>query len=836
MPLSSHGASAPAGGIFTDKAGDSHTWTINDAHTLIWDGKPFVPVGGMFCSKYLTDAQTDANWQADTQALQLLKEHEISDLYINPVKGATTRPPEAWQKLLDYLDAQGFSYGVELTDGPSKPLVGWTIHPSLYRLPDITADKTVTVTLPYTVGGVWALADAKSGDIVKMGSLKPDNGRVSIEVRGVAEAPRVLLVYPLKQINSALDGLQNFWEGYGEYRDRVLRTFSSISFGSGMRFWVDPFMNEMGMRGETQYLIPASRSYQTELEAWLKKRYLDVNSLTRAWGLGNDVRTFEQASQIIPLWYEHKGLTYVYNTATGDTYKLSGLDSRMWDDLLAFRNDSIQGYLNDISLVLKREVANVPVVIKWTATHPYLFNSKTTGFDGIGVEAYGPPEVIGPLAGAQCLAIVEQCPRPMWLLTTETQSTAAASKATPGYVSRNEMLDSLGALKASGSKGYYVFGFQLLPEPTWSNFELIKTPEQLDWLREFRDRLETEPLFAEWKPRAIWFSAQNPLGADLAQLEPDLWWLPSQSSAQAISAEGDVHGYSIKDAQGTALYLWTDGERRDLVLEPPVGVRPVVYFTGTSQPPREAKFEKRKVTIPLTGSPVVIRGIDTGALLTPDNLLHQVEYLSKLLDRAEQQKMLTGQWKMALENAKQMIKSQRLPLAAATLASAIHGLEPLVAPFYWVEGEDASENNFDSSTYAPKASAFRYLRLFSGVDPPLAPYSAAYPVFTATEGDYDIWLAGTPPGQSWTSPVSWRVDGSSWTPVSSVSPVGDAYAPELYWTKIATAHLSPGKHVVRLRVDGRRKEPDQNYVMFIDALVVSQGEFKPDGVKKPELQ
>ncbi|MCC6485833.1 MAG: hypothetical protein IT209_13425 [Armatimonadetes bacterium] len=836
LPLSSHASDSPVGGVFTDKTGAAHTWTVNDAHALIWDSQPFLPVGGMFCSKYLTTAQTDENWSADIQALQLLKARDILDLYVNPVFPATSRPPAAWQKLLDYLDSEGFRYGIELADGPSKPLTAWILHPSLYRLPDITSDKTLSFTLPYCVGGIWALADAKTGEITKMGSLRPENGKVSLDVRGSAESPRILLLYPLKRINADKDGLQNFWEGYDEYRDRVLQTFSSVKFGPGLRFWVDPFMNEMGIRGESQFAIPSSPGYRLELEAWLKRRYTDVNSLSAAWQLGSDIRTFEQASQIIPLWNQNKGLAYVYNTVTGATSKLTGHTSRMWDDLLAFRNDSIRGYLNSISVLLKRQVANVPVVVKWTANHAYLFNSDTSGFDGIGVEAYGRPETIGPLAGAQCLAIVEQCQRPMWLLTTETQTDSSATKPTAGYASRSEMLDSLTVLRESGSKGFYVFGLQLLPETMWRNFELIRTPEQLDWLKDFKDQIDAEPLLAEWKPRAIWFSANNPLGADLEQIEPDLWWLPRQTDAQPITMGNDLHGYSIRDAQGKALYLWTSGEPRNLVIEPPVGVRPFVYFTGVNKAQRQAKFEKRRVTIPLTQYPVVIRGVDTDSLLTSESLLHQVEYLTRLLDRAEQQKIPSGQWKMALDNSKQMIKSERFPMAEATLRGAIHELEPLVAPFFWIEGEDASETNFDSSQYSRLASKYRYLRLFTDVDPPMAPYSASYPVFVAADGDYDIWLAGSAPGQPVTSPVSWQVDGSSWTPVAPAATAGQAYAPDLYWTKIATAHLAPGKHVVRLRVDGRRKEPDQNYVMFIDALVVSQGAFKPDGVKRPELQ
>ena len=834
VPLVSY-AEEKAGGTFVDKAGGSHTWTINEAHALIWDGKPFIPVGGMFCSKYLTNAQTDENWNADVEALKALKSKGILDIYVNPVKGATGRPTAAWQKLVDHLDSEGFRYGIELADGPTKPLMGWVIRPNIYRLAGIKEERTVDLTLPYTVGGVWSIADAKSGEIIKMGSLKPDNGKVSVEVRGTPESPRVLLIYPIKQVNAGADGLQNFWEGYSEYRDRVLATFGGVKFGPGMRFWVDPFMNEMGLRGETKHMIPASKSYQTEFESWLHKKYTDFAALARAWSLDKQVKTYEQASQLIPLWGDKKGLTSLYNTATGDTYKLSSNNSKMWEDIEEFRHSSIKQYLNDISTLLKRQIANVPVVVKWTANYPFLLNDKTNGFDGIGVEAYAKPSQLGKLAGAQCLAIAEQSRRPMWLLTTETQSTSAAEKQGIAYASKEELMASLNALKDSGSKGFYVFGFQLLPQPRWNNFEMLRAPEQLDWLKSFQERLDTEVLFADWKPRTVWFSAENPCGADITRLEQDLWWLPSQSKAEELSVEQGVSGYAINDADGTAIYIWTTRTPRMLDFQPPAGIRPLIYFTGVDVQPRQAKYEKNIVSIPLTKSPAIIRGIPPAGIMTSTTLLHQVEYLTTLVARAKAMKMMVGAHEMVLENAKQMIKSDRLGLAADTLQRSISELEIQVSPVFWTEGEQSSENSFEEAAYSDSTSGMRYLKLNTDMDPPMTPYAASFPVYAATEGDYEIWVAGTPPGQPWTSPVSWQMDESSWTPAGVVAPKGEAYAPDFYWSKISTAHLAPGKHILRLRVDGRRQEPDKNYVMSIDAIVISKEPFIPDGARRPEM-
>lgn len=825
---------ARPGGVYIDRDGKSHTWSINDAHTLIWDSKAFIPVGGMFCSKYLTDGQTDENWNADAAALEAIKAHGVRDVYINPVKGATLVPPEAWQRLVDHLDAEGFTYGVELTDGPEKWLTGWIVRPSLYRLPDIGEDRTVTLNLPSALGGIWVLADARTGDVVETGSLKPADGKVTIAVQGKPDARRVLLVYPVKKIDSGKDGLQNLWEGFGSYRDRLISVMGAVRFGKGLRFWVDPFINEMGLRGETPHLIPDSGMYQIELESWLRKRYPDIAALAREWRLSGEIKTYDQAARLIPLWHEVKGLTYTYDSSTGKLSRLSGPDSGMWKDLAQFRNESIRRYLNTAAMVLKKHIADVPVVVKWTASEEFLINDDPHGYDGLGVEAYGSPATVGPFAGAQCLALVEQWSRPGWLLTTETQTTASAAKPTPGYQSKQEMMASLGALQDAGSKGFYVFGLQLLPDPVWRNFELARLPEQMDWLREFREGLEAQPLLADWKPRSVWFSASKPSGADIRRLEQDLWWLPRKVDAEAVEVEPGVNAYTLQGAAGGSVYVWTTGAPRDLEVAVPPGVKPIVHFTGAEA--RQAKTAKKTITIPLTRDPAIVTGLPPSAFVTVKALGREVGYLEVLLARAEGMRILVGEQKIALENAKAMINADRFTMASTTLRRAISDLEPLVAPFFWVEGEDASESSFGATGYHPGASQNRYLKLSEAQDPPMSAYSASFPVFASTEAEYEVWMAGTPPGQTWTSPASWSVDGSSWNPIRGAEPRGQAYAPDLFWTRIATVHLSPGRHVFRLRADGRRSEPDNNYVMYIDALVVTREPFVPDGARRPEIK
>lgn len=805
--------------MFTDRDGQRHAWRINDANALIWNGEPFIPVGGMFTPRYFFMDQTEENWQADVRALETLKSRGVLDIYINPVRGATLVPVEAWQRLIDHLENEGFRYGVELTDGPARPLTGWIIRPNIYRQADITSETSIDLELDGAVGGIYVVADARTGNIDRMGSL-PRMGGVAVTVRGSAENPKVLLAYPIKTVSSD-DGLQNFWEGYGEYRDRLAAHLSQIKFGKGMRFWVDPFINEMGMRGETEFLIPVSGQFQIELEAWLRRKYRDFASLARAWALPATVGSYEQASQLIPLWRDTRGIASVYNTRTGKDHKLAHTNGRMWEDLEEFRADSIRGYLNDVSKLLKRQIANVPVILKWTANYPFFINDDPAGFDGLGVEAYGEPHIIGPYAGAQCLALVNRSRRPMWLITTEMSTQAeAAGKDWTGFRSQEELTACLEALRFSGSKGFYVFGFHL--SPPWDRFDLLADERQLDWLKDYEAKIGAEPLFADWRPRIVWFSQKNPLGADLRRLEYDLWWLPDDRTAEPVVVEPGIRAFRIREAGGESVYIWTEGPPRDVELRKPENLRPEIIYTGE---PRETRMGRTTFTIRVTRDPAIIRGLEPGYFMTPASLASQVTRLDELIKKAESKGMLVGTYKTSLETARGMIRSERTELAAGTLSRAIAQLEPQVAATIWLEAENASEHSFMRVGYSPQANGMRYLALDTANPPPLGPYGVTIPFTVGEEADYEVWIAGSRPGL-WGSKVSWSVGASSWVEAQlDNSPVTE-YAPGMAWTRIGLVRLSPGIQSFRLKLDGPAKDSN-NYRFLLDTIVLTRERFDP---------
>ena len=99
---------AESKGVFTDRTGGQHPWSVTSSHALIWDQQTYVPVGGNFAPRYLAEGQTEDNWAKDSQALATLKTRGVMDVIVDPVISAADVPAAAWQRLLDHLDANGF--------------------------------------------------------------------------------------------------------------------------------------------------------------------------------------------------------------------------------------------------------------------------------------------------------------------------------------------------------------------------------------------------------------------------------------------------------------------------------------------------------------------------------------------------------------------------------------------------------------------------------------------------------------------------------------------------------------------------------------------------------
>src|SRR5579862_5892162 len=283
-PQTVHAAMQPVSeGTYLDSKGDKHPWHVNDSYALVWGGQPYLPAGGLFQSRYLSRGQTDDNWNADDADLKTLKAHGVTDIILSASSnagGITHVPVAALQRMLDYLDANGFRYGIDIDDFPRAALNAYVINPAIYRAP---APEAGAATSFRNIGDLssarYFLVSTLDGSVASNGDADVSDGRnaiVSVE-QGMGGNGTVLLLYPERHLGpSSLEGahLPDIWSNADSYRDQLLLYLSHIHFGPGLRFFVDPVVDNLGFFGAAgEGLVPASDSYQFQFQVWLLTRY-----------------------------------------------------------------------------------------------------------------------------------------------------------------------------------------------------------------------------------------------------------------------------------------------------------------------------------------------------------------------------------------------------------------------------------------------------------------------------------------------------------------------------------------------------------------------------------
>jgi len=500
-------------GAFVDRDGVKHSWRVNQAHTLIWDNKPYLPVGGMICSPYVWDPTENGLRNAKAQ-FDMLKQKGIIDLYFN-FGGPGSLPVEHLQQLTDYLDQIGMRYGVEIAEGPgSGP--GYIVEGNGPKVEHIDKSGTYGVDAGDAIGGIYILVDESTGDVLKSGqanvrekqgpsgknneSGQPEAAKKKeLQVNVECPAGKSLCLYFTLQVNG---GAPYFWDGgYEKYRDYIVNHYSKVKFGRGFRFIVDPLFNELFI---SHNFLPSSPQYSREFSQWLIKRYKNIDSLRKAWAV--EVTGFDEASRLIPLRVlkvKNAETGVLYDPADGKTYLSNTAKSQAWYDYIEFSGDNMTRYINMVCNELKK-VVDVPIVLKHsTAIAKYHINMDKTGFDGIGMEPYGVGDALLPMNGVVCYSEAEQSAKTMWLLVTEFSQAAFENQCDIiGYSDRANMYADCSTLLGAGAKGVFFFGFSFWPRQInqfWMS-EYIRDPRQLQWMATYRRIMESSTKLVDYRP------------------------------------------------------------------------------------------------------------------------------------------------------------------------------------------------------------------------------------------------------------------------------------------------------------------------------------------------
>ncbi len=812
-----------ATGVYQDSAGASHAWTVGQAHGLTWDGTPYLPVGADFVPTTWTNLPTDGNWAKDKAALEGLKKAGIRDVLLSAgTRGLTHASPAAVQRVLDWLEANHFQYGIRIADTPDNPLVGTVVKPAVYRNPSPpTNGPTRFGHIPGLTGAFYLLVSLQDKSIDESGTARVvggDTAEVNLKTQGNGD---VLLLYPERAYapTTPEGHLPDLWQGYDDYRDRVLGFFRQVKLGPGFRFFLDPLTANIGFGGEVDSVIPTSDGYRLEFQAWLNKRYNhNVDDLNRGWGIKqHDLPDFETAARCLPLWAGSRGVAAVYDPMKKVSFAVlneNGIGGHLWGDLAQFRLESVRGYMNSMADVLKRGVADVPVLYAWGGSSALFTNTNPRGgFDGLSMD--------GAATGVYAFAQAEDTPRTTWLI------------AGSGEAAAPDLNSQWDALKDIGARGFFASA-QAAPEARR--------------LADYGAALSFQARDLTGHPRILPYPAGIAgIGASVKQLPGGVWWLPSYR-AGALFQPGDaftlgpqMRGYKIDDPDGLQprFVVWSPHGALTQASFPFAKDAPV-QITDAAGVPLKVEKKKETWTVPVGPDPVIFTHLASVPLPADAADAADLE-ASRLLKLAKEQGLATDIYAQQLFQIRNSIPAtaQDADLRYNAFARFIGHISEVLQPFLWLEGESASSYTFDSLVSDSEASGGSYLSLDTDRPPAVSVgdggsgYQAVYQFAVGTGGSYDLWAATGPLSSS--SPFTYTVDDGGANTVEDARSEGGLYAGKFVWDQFGTVSLARGRHTLTLNVTGPRPA-DRRYILSVDALCLSRVPFHPNGTEIPSIE
>lgn len=828
------GMRAGRSGEFVDRAGKKHRWTIDSSHTLLWEQESYQPIGGTFAPRTLAEGATEENWKRDTDALDLLKAKGIQDILIDPVRSAVEIPAPIWQRLLDYLDQNGFRYGIGFGRGLATPVSGTVVKPLNYRI-EVEAGQSLTWNVSQTDSGYYLLTDGQT--ILKDGEARVRNNSVNMPGYDRLSQKSVALLYPHKTLPFSSEGtLPDLWMGYDTYRDQLLTLFTQVKFGQGLRFFLDPLAHPFGLGGEADGLIPDSPAFRLEWEAFLTAKYRTLETLMTEWDLvKQDAKDFKQIARLIPLTDGRRGYPAFYDPILRKTLEMSGDigRSRFWADFYEWRSGAIQTYTSGIAEFLHREIADVPVVFTYSPYGVYpLANGKPAAYDGIGIATYARGSGLVTSGADAAYGQVQASPTPLWCLVTETLDSVNTERA-QGYLSRENLFLDFDWLRKFGVKGIFVRGFQVLATTNAPAFTLLDKPQQLDWLKEYAEQTRRTTRFNGSPLQTLPYPANagglvtsGPIG------NGGVWWVPSRAPGAKMEFGLSYAGYKISLPEGETTVLWSLRGPRETHLKV-ADPRAVQAFTPDGSPvPIKRSLKSREISLMMDTVPTVFRGV--GEEMFPveaaEDTLRQIQ---ALYAQGKAMKLPVGQLDATIVRTTQAIKRDNNPLALSTGLTALNELISIVQPYFWLEAERADVQTFSEVRDDEAASGRKYLSLNTDARPGRDGYSAQYNFFVNESDTYTLWVAATPPGPN-TSPFAWVLDTAQAQDSRSAVVTGAPYMSERFvWMNLGRIALTRGAHKITLTAE--RAPENHRYQLALDAILVTRSSFTPNGTMRPFL-
>ncbi len=760
-------------GSYAPKGEKAVAWRIDENHSLVWDGKRYVPVG----------VRVDGT----AAAVDAANEAGIKDLLIDlPVAGD-------WGATISEAEKNGQRYLVRISShAPGTP--GMAVDPAAYRIGGLVGSRHFEVPLYGATEALVIVALQRDGSLLDRMLLPVKDGRISIDTKVNAGLDNVVLIYP------RTDSLEtpDLWTGFDGHRDALLARLGQTPFGKGLRGIVDPMGRSASLPGQELHGVPTTVAFQAELATVLEANYRTIDNVMKGWSMGastlstslrgNDGKTvvqttFMDLAKLVPLWSGGRGVFMLWDPTTNRVYPCSR-DSQVWKDISQAISSAASRRIGRLCAAI-RSVVNVPVVQEWNGWSG-LTEAKEPAFDGIAARASGasPSELVD--SAARTVSTAVRWSTRGWLVATDVA------------VAKKDLRPSLDDLAALGLRAAFV------------------DADPKDVSDAAKDRGSNPPADLAINPVFFPENAANPAAAQ--RLPNGRWWLPTPEDGNRLDYGDSFYGYRMRTPQGDRVVIWAKSPGRYLLRMVHPETARITSMDGSDSDPRKAK---NGLLLTIGQFPVLIDELQE--LPVPDIAFKEtLDTFLRLTQLAESTRHVGTDETYAFTEAAAVF-DQNPGGSYTVMRQQLRSFAGKLSPLAWIEAESTRDTTFSDVAPLPGASGARALVLRVAI-PSEDGYVANYAAAVRERQPVELWIAArlTPERRR---ELEVAIGGVT---LFANDPPVSSYGAGFAWYHLGTTRFSSDKTNVSLRM-----RAGVGAEAAIDVIVFAPPGWRPNGLSYP---
>lgn len=758
-------------GIYEPAKGQPVAWSVNAAKTLIWGGKPYLPVG------IRVDGQP--------AGIHAAKAAGIQDLLVElPASGT------GWDAAVKTLEENSMRYLIEVSS--LAPMArGYAIEPQAYSISGITEARRIEATIPGASSVLTVLITKRDNNVERISRRTLENGKLSMDVRPLNDLDHVLLIYPEMRSTEQPD----LWEAMDEHRDTIVTSLKNHAPGPGFRGLVNPLGRTFTLARNEMRFVPNNPYFRYELRTYLEKKYRNVDVAIRAWSLSaNQFKTFDDLARLCPLWAGTKGIPQVWDPSNDLLVPVDMRRSAIWKDLRDVVASAGARRYQRLTAAI-RQATDVPVVQEWSGWAP-AYEGEAIAVDGVGARVVGQSPTQQIESASRAVSTIYRWKTPGWLLATEVDLTSD-----PGQW--QGLIDDLGAL---GMRGW---------------FGRTSSPDQMKLLAAIAAAKANDTSLPAYASKAIYFP-ENALNPATAQRLPGgSWWLPTPQSGNRVDLGTQFAGYRLSDGANSFFAIWSTTQPVRVKLR--TNKAKQLTFSAVDGTEVNPKNVKGGVEVTIGNVPLLVYGTDD--IPVPEPAVQEtIARFAALMKISEQRKLDFIEARYGFSDALSGLDVN--PGGSFPMMRQWYWrLGAQFADYTWLEAEVSKDQNFSEVLDTPGSSSGRVLNLKSSLEAYAQAYYANYTFLGRSDEELEVWVAAKVPAQT-RQYVSLTVGGQLLTiQGEGLSAYGDGYQ----WYRLGTTRVVPGTNKIRLAVDA-----PQGADLAIDTILLYPGTFRPNGIIPPD--